>query len=274
MLRLGHIEYSNCFPVHARLLEEGTPPDLVIVRGIPSQLNRLLREGGLDVSPSSSIEFARHADRYRILPDFAIASDGAVRSIVFESLRPLSGLDKADVRLTTASATSVVLLRALLELRHGVRPRYRAFDQVRDPDPLETGSDAALYIGDVALRRPTTDARLRFDLGHEWKEWTGLPFVFAVWQASVGPELDGELASLHGRLADSLAWFGEHAPRLARERASAFGLGADLLLGYWNQLKYSLDEGALQGLRRFYELAARLGEVPEAPEPRWTPRGH
>ena len=76
-LRLGHIVYSNCFPVHARLLDVGAPEWIDIVQGVPSQLNALLERGEIDVAPCSSIEFARNADRYRVLPDLVIGVAGA-----------------------------------------------------------------------------------------------------------------------------------------------------------------------------------------------------
>ena len=129
MLRLGHIEYSNCFPVHALLLDREPPPGIEVRTAVPSVLNAELAAGRVDVSPSSSIEFARHADRYRLFPDLAIGAHGAVQSILFETRVAPEALTGREVALPTASATSVVLLRILLEKRLGVRPRYRWFDQ-------------------------------------------------------------------------------------------------------------------------------------------------
>lgn len=259
--------------MHARLLDVGAPPDLEIRHGIPSDLNARLRAGAVDVAPSSSIEYARNAERYRLIPDFTIASDGAVRSIVFESTRPLDALDGASIALTTASATSVVLLRALLEQRVGVRPRYTRFQQSDEADPLGAGADAALWIGDVALRRPAGAAPYRYDLGAEWKDWTGLPFVFALWQTPLGPTRDAELAELHARLRESLDYFRANAGTLAARHAEALRLPPDVLLDYWRQLRYELDEATLNGLSRFYEAARALSEVPAVPAFHWTPRG-
>ena len=71
MIRLGHISYSNCVPVHALLLEK-TPDDVVLVRDVPSRLNAALAAGEIDAAPCSSIEYARHTSDYRILPGHAI----------------------------------------------------------------------------------------------------------------------------------------------------------------------------------------------------------
>ena len=271
MLRLGHIEYSNCFPVHARLVDRGTPPGLELVPGIPSRLNAALAAGAIDVAPSSSIEYARHGGRYRILPDLVIGSDGPVQSILVESVRPLDALDGAEVAIPTASATSVVLLRILLEQRLGIRPRYRWFDQATELDPLAAGAAAALRIGDVALRRAFPAGRLVADLGAVWADWTGLPFAFAIWQAGAGPEADEELTRLHALLLESRAWFYEHATALARRHGAAFGVAPERLERYWRSLSYDLDERMRRGLLRYYACAAELGEVPAPPPPlRWV----
>jgi len=271
MLRLGHIEYSNCFPVHARLIDCGPPPWLRLLPGVPARLNAALAAGEIDVAPCSSIEYARHADRYRILPDFVIGSDGPVQSIIVESDRPLDGLDEAEVAVPTASATSVVLLRILLETRLGLRPRYRWFDQATEQDPIAAGAAAALRIGDVALRREPAPGRRATDLGAAWNEWTGLPFAFAVWQASADRALDPELAQLHALLRDSRAYFGARVSELARRHATLFGLSAGRLERYWQSLTYELDERMRRGLARFYECAAALGEGPASLPLRWTP---
>lgn len=272
MLRVGHIEYSNCFPVHALLLDGGAPAGVEVRTGVPSVLNRELEAGTIDVAPSSSIEYARHADRYRVLPDFVIGCRGPVQSILLETDRSMDALDGAEIAIPTASATSVVLLRALLELRLGVRPRYRWFDQALEPDPVGNGAAAALRIGDVALRREFPRGRCVVDLGAAWLEWTHLPFAFAVWQTGAGPERDDELARLHAFLLESRDYFGRHAEALARRFAADFGLPADRLLRYWRSLRYELDDEMQQGLLRFYAAAAKLGEVPAVPTLRWTPR--
>lgn len=269
-MRLGHINYSNCVPVHALLLDGGAPPWIEVRRGVPSELNRELAAGSIDVAPSSSIEFARHADRYRLLPDLAIAATGAVESILLELDRPLTELDGAEVALPTASATSVVLLRIILERRYGLRPRYRWFDQASGADPLREGAAAALWIGDVALRRGMAGDTGEFvDLGVEWHDWTGLPFVFAVWQVTAGPERDEELRALHRLLLESRAYFESNIEELATRFAPEHGLTAERLAGYWRRLDFTLGPALQQGLLHYYRLAAELGEAPPVTELRW-----
>ncbi len=264
MIRLGHIDYSNCFPVHARLLAEPTPEGIAIHTGVPSVLNRALAAGEIDVAPCSSIEYARHADHYRVLPDFVIGSDGPVQSIRFDTRIPPSDLSNATVYVTDSSATSVVLLRVLLERFWNVSPQFRTFDQTRT-DPLQEGADAALFIGDVALRRPLDAAPHACDLGEQWNLWTGLPFAFAIWQARTDTD-HAELARLHTLLYDSRAWFGRNRAVLAERVAPRFQLEPHVLLQYWESLKYELDTRMQQGLLHFLALAAELGEAPPVPD--------
>lgn len=246
--------------MHALLLEEDIR-DVELVRDVPSRLNAALASGAIDVAPCSSIEYARHADEYAILPGHAIGAAGPVQSILLESALPLEELGGATVAIPTASATSVVLLRMLLELRHRVQPRYEWFDQTAGADPVADGAAAALRIGDIALRRAPRPGRFVFDLAGEWFAWTGLPFAFAVWQVRRDSDA-AEVRRLAGLLRESRAWFDVHADDLAVRYAPAFGLTSDRLLRYWHSLKFDLDPSMRQGLLHFYALAAQIGEAP------------
>jgi chorismate dehydratase len=263
MIRLGHIDYSNCFPVHAKLIAQETPPDVSILTGVPATLNRALAAGEIDIAPCSSIEYARHAAEYRVLPDFVIGSDGPVQSIRFDTRVAPGTLGGSNVYVTDSSATSVVLLRILLERYWGVSPIFQTFDQ-STTNPLDNGADAALFIGDVALRRSTDAAPYAFDLGAVWREWTGLPFAFAVWQVRDSlptPELQRIDALLH----ESRAWFTENRAELAQRYAPTFDIEAPRLLQYWESLRYDLDDRMKQGLTHYLDLAAEIGAAPPVP---------
>lgn len=267
-LRLGHITYSNCFPVHARLIDRPRPDDPALIEGVPSHLNRLLDGGEIDVAPCSSIEFARHARQYRILPDLVIGSRGAVRSILLLGDRPPTELQGRVVGLPTASATSVVLLKILLRVRWGVEPRFFWFDQARE-DPFSRGANAALFIGDVALRPALHAERgVRLDLGAEWRNETRLPFAFAVWQ--VGSGNTPAMRDLHRKLLESRSYGAERRAELAERYATRFGFAAPMLAAYWRDLSYDLDTEMEEGLRTFYRLAAELKEIPEVPTLQWV----
>lgn len=269
MIRLGHIDYSNCVPVHWRLLERERPEGIELVMGVPSELNEALAHGRVDVAPCSSIEYARHADEYVLLPGLAIGSAGPVGSIVLESAVPIEQLDDRMVWLPTASASSAVLLRILLERRWRLQPRYAWFHQADAGDPVGIHADAVLRIGDTALRRVVPADRYRLDLGEAWTEWTGLPFAYAVWQARVTETNADELRALRANLCEARDAFPATDALLAGRHAGRYGMSAERLLEYWRSLRYTLDGPMQEGLLRYYGLAADLDEAPRVTALRW-----
>lgn len=265
MLKLGHIVYSNCFPVHAGILTGKVASPFKVVEGIPSELNRYLSEGKVDVSPSSSIEYAVNPGRYLLLPDLSITSRTKVMSIILESKVPLEELERKTVALTTASATSVVLLRVLMELHHGVNPDFMQYEQgVEDP---YAQADAVLTIGDLAIKRSRT-SRLPhvYDLGELWNRLTGLPFVFALWQVNYKKNLEPDLIRLYDALAESKRYGLARLPELAAGHAAKFDVPFDILLQYWQCFSYDFGHEEQQGLLTFYGYAAELGIIDAVPE--------
>lgn len=231
---------------------------------MPSELNSLLASGEIDVAPSSSIEYALHADTYSIFPDLVIGARGKVHSIILISRCPPQELNGSVVAMPNASATSVVLLKILLKKRWRVEARFQWFDQL-DEDPFQAGASAALFIGDVALRRELYPQHPhRFDLGQEWWEETGKPFAFAVWQANGGNP--ARLRDLHRLLLASRDYGQQHRSLLAPRYADHFRMEAVELERYWGTLVYDLDRQMLEGLQTFYEMAREIGELERVPE--------
>lgn len=267
MLRLGHITYSNCFPVHARFIDEGPPEGVALIEGVPSHLNRLLVERAIDVAPCSSIEYARHADRYRLMPQLVIGSAGPIQSILLVGRAP-SDLDRRRVGVPTASATSVVLLKILCRVRWHVEPVFFWFDQGRE-DPFAVGADAALFIGDIALQEDLfVMARFRIDLAAEWFAETSLPFAFALWQVSGGDE--PQLVRLLDALVDSREYWRIRSGWLADRYAARFGQTPEQLRDYWRGLQFDLSAGMIEGIETFYRLATDIGELPAYPKLVWV----
>ena len=265
MLKLGHIIYSNCFPVHAAILTGKVGCPFPIVEGIPSELNRALVDGKIDVSPSSSIEYATYPGKYRILPGLSITSRNKVMSILLESRVPLDQLNNRTVALTTASATSVVLLRVILELFNGVSPDFMLYEQGVE-DPYDR-ADAVLTIGDLALQRSVSPRFSHaYDLGELWHQETGLPFVFALWQVNYRKALEPDLARLSDLLLASKQYGLAHLRELADGHAARFGIPADTLFQYWNCFSYDFGPDEQKGLLAYYRYAAELGAIDAVPE--------
>jgi chorismate dehydratase len=247
VIRLGRISYVNMAPVFYRLEAE-----VEEIQGVPTELNRRLLAGELDVAPISSIEYARNADRLRLLPRLCVSSEGAVDSIQLVSRKPLEHV--RTVAVTPESATSVVLTKVLLpDARHV---------------PLGEEADAKLLIGDAALKSAFEDPTPHYDLGRLWQERTGLPMVFAVWAC---PEpLQAGLAELEDALVASVRLARAEPERLAFEASDRYGYPAGFLARYFEKLRYSFGPRERAGLMTFLELAQEAGELDEVPELRFV----
>ncbi|HET9673762.1 MAG TPA: menaquinone biosynthesis protein [Gaiellaceae bacterium] len=247
MIRLGRISYVNMAPVFHRL-----DADVDEVTGVPTDLNRRLVDGEIDLAPISSIEYARNADRLRILPRLCVGSEGAVDSIQLVSRKPLEQV--RTVAVTPESATSVVLTKVLLPEAVHV--------------PLGEEADAKLLIGDAALKSAFEDPTPHYDLGRLWLERTGLPMVFAVW-AAPEPVADG-LVELEEALVQSVRLARAEPEQLAHEASERYGYPAGFLARYFEKLRYRFGPRERAGLITFLELARDAGELDEVPELRFV----
>jgi chorismate dehydratase len=247
MVRLGRISYVNMAPVFFRL-----DADVDEVGGVPTELNRALLAGEIDLAPISSIEYARNADRLRILPRLCVGSEGAVDSIQLVSRKPLEQV--RTVAVTPESATSVVLTKVLLPEAAHV--------------PLGEEADAKLLIGDAALKSAFEDPTPHYDLGRLWLERTGLPMVFAVW-AAPEPVADG-LVELEEALVQSVRLARAEPEQLAHEASERYGYPAGFLARYFEKLRYRFGPRERAGLITFLELARDAGELDEVPELRFV----
>jgi chorismate dehydratase len=246
-IKLGRIGYVNMAPVFFRL-----EADVDEIVGVPTELNKQLVAGELDVAPISSIEYARNADTLRLLPRLCVSSDGAVESIQLISKTPLERI--RTVAVTPESATSVVLTRVLFPDAELV--------------PLGEDAEAKLLIGDAALKSAFEDPTPHHDLGRLWQERTGLPMVFAVWAAPEPTHPD--LPDLEEALVSSLRAARANPEQLAHESAERYGYPAGFLARYFEKLRYRFGPRERAGLYTFLELARDVGELDEVPELRFV----
>ncbi|HEX6104175.1 MAG TPA: menaquinone biosynthesis protein, partial [Gemmatimonadales bacterium] len=264
-MRLGRIPWINCHPVYGAIDRGLVPMPAELVTGTASELNDLLAAGELQVSVVSAVEYARNAAEYHLLPDLAITCDGPVHSVALFSRRPVEALERGTVLLTASSRTSVLLLELLCRHRWKVAPRFATARA--EPDDLEglarLPHDAVLVIGDAALLlRARGLYPVQLDLGLEWKQWTGLPFVFAVWAARRDAGVPG-VQAVHHRLLESRAWGLTHLDELAAEAARTTGVAEPVCREYLGDLDYALSYRHLAGLTDFFRRLAQDGLVPD-----------
>jgi chorismate dehydratase len=264
-MRLGRIPWINCYPVYGAIDRGLVRVPAEIVTGTASELNDLLATNDLQVSVVSAVEYARNAAAYHLLPDLAITCDGPVHSVALFSRRPVEELDGRTVLLTASSRTSVLLLDLLCRHRWGVTPRVAtARAEAADLDALGgLPHEAVLVIGDAALLlRARALYPVHVDLGHEWKQWTGLPFVFAVWAARREAP-SAEVRAIHERLLESREWGLAHLDVLAADAARTTGVAEPVCREYLGDLDYALSYRHLAGLTDFFRRLAADGAVPD-----------
>jgi chorismate dehydratase len=253
-LRVGIVNFLNSKPLawgflkghHADLFAPSYHP--------PAMVARLLAQGNLDIGLIPSIEVQR-IPNLRVMPDMCVAAQHEVRSVLLVSRVPVEQIRR--VALDTNSRTSATLIRILLRERWGLDPEY--LHERPDPERMLAEADAALLIGDPALR-VDRDRYLIIDLAAEWKTLTGLPFVFAVW--AVRPEV--EIPDLPFYFKSSLRYGLSSLDILVREAAGEMGLDSAEVRSYLTEnLSFFLRQEEIEGLEEFYRRAHNHGLILE-----------
>jgi chorismate dehydratase len=267
--RVGHIQFLNCLPIYWGLMRSGALLDVDLHKDTPERLSADLVAGDLDIGPITLVEYLKHADELLLLPNLAVGSDGPVLSVNLISTKPLAELDGRPVALGSTSRTGVLLAQMLLADRYDARPRY--FRCPPDLGLMLREAEAAVLIGDPALRamyEAPGRGLLVVDLAEAWKEWTGLPMVFAVWAvrrdfAAAHPGVVKDVHEAFQRSRDlCLGELDEVAAAAARWEP----FDAATLATYFRALDFSLGEQQIAGVREFARRASAHGEVPSLPE--------
>ena len=267
--RVGHIDFLNVLPLAYGYVHGGAD-GLAIERGVPAVLNSDLIAGRLDVSNVSSILYARHADKLRILHGPCVSTDGAVESILLLSRKPIEEIEDDRIALTAKSATSHALLKIILRSGYGAVPTYNV-QSLSVEHPIPEDATAALFIGDDALYlyHHASPSLYVYDLGAEWKKLTGKKMVYALWVASrrFAEQDTASLARVSRAIRESFAYGLAHKDATIRSVLGEKPFTYEELDHYLGGvIHWDLTEEYLDGLRTFYELAARTGLIEKAPE--------
>jgi len=271
-LRIGKINYANLFPIFYSLEKNSDCSAYEFIDGVPSALNKLLRDGKIDISPSSSIEYLRHREKYGFINGHSISSIGPIGSIFLFSKRPIEALDGLTVLVSSQSETSVVLLDIIFKMFYRINCPLSI---TAEPFSTAIGScPAYLLIGDDAMRVATGYRRVTdknktsepdsplyiYDLGDIWYKKTGLPFVFALWMVRRDCYEDNPVLLERFRrdldTAKNLAL--KDLRRIARESPLRDILSEDEIVSYWQGISYDLTDEHMKGLELFGRYAEDL----------------
>jgi chorismate dehydratase len=228
----------------------------------PSRCAEMLRAGECEIALIPVIEFQR-IPGLRIVPEIAVASKKRVRSVLIASRRPIEEVRR--LTLDPASRTSQTLVKILFLRRYGFLPECaeRAIGSSAEARNLFDDADAALVIGDPAMRLEAAARRLDlkiYDLAEEWRAMTGLPFVFAVWAAREdvcggAPGMADDLIAAKREGIDQIG-------QIASQYTSELELPRDELLEYLSQnVNYDLDDENLLGMCAYFDLAHECGLI-------------
>lgn len=265
-VKVGRISYLNVLPIYYPLESGLIKNDFDFIYGPPAQLNKMMAEGLMHIASTSSIEYLRHAEQYKLLPDLAIGSRGPVQSVLLLSRKPVEELKECTILVSAQTHTSAALLNILLTEYIPVNPEYETGNAT---ERLESGErpEAILAIGDEALNlRNHEDYPYKFDLGEEWIKWTGLPFIFGVWvvRRDVAERKDVKAAICS--LIKGKEWGQKNIARMSELTAEKSILTTEETRSYYNGLVYDLGKKELEGLKVFANYLKKTGQISHVPE--------
>ena len=280
-LRISIVEYLNTAPLVWGFAEGPLADKYDLSFTVPSQCAEALRRGAADIAIIPAIEYQR-IENIVALPGMAVAAKGEVRSILVVAKKPIDMAKK--IALDSSSRSSAALVRLLAKDLWKIQPEF--IEAAPDPSEMLKQADAALVIGDPALRValkmdalagkspsgeqccqgdpdempvPGFETIFVYDVAYQWEEMTGKPCVLAIWAGrrdAITPEVVADFRASKQYGLERLREIAEAAsvklelPPRALERYLA------------DNINFDLDEENLAGLRLFFEKAAGAGLIP------------
>lgn len=267
--RVGHINFLNCLPLTYSFQHGGYTKGLQIEAAVPAVLNNDVVNHRLDVSPVSSIVYARASEELKILPDVCISAEKQVQSLIIVSRKPLEQIGDDKVILTAKSATTHCLVKIILRKAYGAQPNYY-IRHINTVNPVPADATAALLIGDDALyvyhhREPDL---YYYDVQEEWRKLTGKWMVFAVWVANrqFAAEHHDLLQLVYDRITKGFAYGYARKADAIRSVLMEKPFKFEELDEYLEVIRWKLGEDQLDGLRTFYALAHEMNLIDHIPE--------
>lgn len=257
---IGKIKYTNVWPVFHYFETKKLPLPASMVTEVPSKLNQRMLEHTLDLSPVSSFSYGSASEELLLLPDLSVSTDGPVHSILVFSRKPLEDIKNGRFALTNTSATSVNLLKIIMERAYEGKPTY--WDSEPVLEKMMEDSDAALLIGDQAIQASWQDHDfIVTDLGEAWRKWTGYGMTFAVWtvQRSLAEQRPEFVSAVCEAFQNSKARSMSDLKPLVDKAMVQIGGTAPYWHHYFSNLRYDFTQQRQAGLALYYAYARELG---------------
>lgn len=259
-LRIGQIKYTNTLPIYFFFDQQRFESQVEFTKQYPAQLNQAMANDLIDVGPISSFSYAEHEEKYMALPDLSVSAKGRVGSIFLFSKKPIEDLQEARIALTNTSATSINLLKIILEKFLNLQVTYTTHPPVLEE--MLQDADGALLIGDEALLAYRTNTRYHvYDLGEQWYQHTGHSMTFAIWtvrKQAIEQHAD-LLREVHHSFIESKERSNRNLDQVVEYVLANFGGDADGWFQYFRGLSHDFGPEQKKGLEYYFACAADLG---------------
>jgi chorismate dehydratase len=265
-IRIGRINYTNVWPIYYYFPSLVSKEEIEIVNQVPTGLNKAMAAGEIDMGAISSFAYGDVFEDYVLYPDLSVSAFGKVNSILLFHEKPLYEIVNGRIALPTTSATSIHLLKIIIEKFYAGKPDYSFASPVLDDMMIK--HDAALLIGDDAIRESWRNTKYRItDLGQEWAKWTGEWMSFAVWAVRRNtvdkhPEL---VKKVFDAFVQSKKMGQENPEAMIEEAERTIGGSKVYWRNYFSQLRYDFGTQQWKGLRTYYQYCWELGLLPKMP---------
>ncbi len=257
-VKLGVFNFLNAKPLIYAIENDKIQHNFELVYDIPSQVAVNLLNKEINAGLVSSIHYAKYSVKYRIVPEVCIASRGPVNSVRLYFKKDLK--DIKSVATDISSMTSVVLARIILSEKYDVQPKFIAMKP--NPEEMLSRADAALLIGDHALFE-SSGYESYLDLGDEWDDLTGLPFVYALWVGRRDTLSHDDVS----KLIEAKRYGIQNIDVICDEASEKYGVDFEFCKSYLTEnLHYELGEMEINGMKEFFTYAFYYGMIEFIPE--------
>ncbi|SDN87210.1 futalosine synthase [Paenibacillus sp. yr247] len=263
-IRIGRINYTNVWPIYYYFPELMNSAEVDIIEQVPTSLNQAMAAGNIDMGPISSFAYGESFADYMLYPDLSVSAYGEVNSILLFHDKPLREIANSRIVLPTTSATSVNLLKIILEKFYNGKPTYEY--AMPNIEQMMENADGALLIGDDAIKESWRNKKYMItDLGQEWAKWTGQWMSFAVWAirketAEKYPDL---VAAVFEAFMASKAKAHKNPEEMIHEAQATVGGTPEYWTHYFHTLCYDFGTEQWEGLALYYKYCYELGFLPK-----------
>ena len=249
-INIGRVPYLSCEPFYFDMERRG----IELITLLPSALAAAAQEGQIDAAPFPVVDCAGLEAEFNYITGFCVATISSAGSVILNSTQAIQELTGARIGVSEEAATAPKLLQVLLAQKSQVEPVAVV--------PRQESTEAQLQIGNLGLRnrRGMRGFDHQYDLGREWHEWTGMPFVFSRWMVRKDLERP-QTAVIEDALYVSLQDWADGLFHLSESRDNLRMHPQDML-AYTQGIRYFMGVPEQKGLELFLE---RLGKLPPDP---------